>query len=41
MPMHKTDALAPQIAWPHEEDAAMEEQEFRSLHEATARPILA
>ena len=44
MPMHKPDAIAVQVAWPDEEDAAaneIDEQEFQSLYDATARPILA
>lgn len=41
MPMHKTDAFAAEIAWTDEKDAAMEEQEFQSLYDTTARPILA
>ncbi|WP_348269815.1 sigma-70 family RNA polymerase sigma factor [Edaphobacter paludis] len=45
--MHKTDALAARLSWTGEEDAAMDstasiaEQEFRSLYDATSRPILA
>jgi RNA polymerase sigma-70 factor (ECF subfamily) len=41
--MHKPDAIAAQAVWPGEEDAAMDrmdEQEFQSLYDATARPIL-
>lgn len=44
MPMHKTDALAARISWTDEDDAAMDpiaEREFRSLYDATSRPILA
>lgn len=44
MPMHKSDTLAAQVAWPDEEGIAaneMDEQEFQSLYDATARPILA
>lgn len=47
MPMHKSDAIAAQVAWPDQEDAAadamdeIDEQEFQSLYDATARPILA
>ncbi len=41
MPMHKTDAFAAEIAWPDEQDAAMNEQAFRVLYDTAARPILA
>jgi len=44
MPMHKPDAIAAQVVWPDEEDAAaneMDEQEFQSLYDATAHSILA
>lgn len=41
MPMHKTDAFAARLSWTDEEDAAMDEQEFRALHDETARPLLA
>lgn len=41
MPMHKTDVLAAaRLSWTHEDDAAMGEEEFRALYEATSRPIL-
>lgn len=38
--MQKANAFAAQISLPNEEAAAMDEQEFRSLYDATARPIL-
>jgi RNA polymerase sigma-70 factor, ECF subfamily len=38
--MQKADAFAAQISLPDEEAAAMDEQEFRSLYDATAPPIL-
>lgn len=47
MPMHKPDAIAAQVAWTDQEGAAademdeIDEQEFQSLYDATARPILA
>jgi RNA polymerase sigma-70 factor (ECF subfamily) len=41
MPMHKADALVAGTSWTDEEDAAMDEQAFRTLHETTAQPILA
>ena len=42
MPMQKTDALAAtRLSWADEDDAAVRENEFRALHEATSRPILA
>lgn len=41
MPMHRTEAIAARLSWIDEEDAAMDEQEFRALHDATARPLLA
>ena len=40
MPMQKTNAFAAQTSWAAEA-AAMDEQEFQSLYDATARPILA
>jgi RNA polymerase sigma-70 factor (ECF subfamily) len=41
MPVHKADAIGGSIAWADEESSVAGEQEFRSLYEATARPILA
>lgn len=38
--MQKANAFAAQISLPDEESAAMDEQEFRSLYDATAPPIL-
>jgi RNA polymerase sigma-70 factor (ECF subfamily) len=40
MRVHKTEALTAPIAW-GEEAGAMDEQEFRRLYDATARPIFA
>lgn len=41
MRVHKTEALTAPIAWADEEADAMDEQEFRRLYDATARPIFA
>jgi len=37
----KTGALAATLRWSEEDDAAMGEEAFQSLYEATARPLLA
>lgn len=41
MPIYKADALATGISWRDEEDAVMDEQAFRTLYDAAAKPILA
>lgn len=41
MAMHKADAFAAQTSWADEEAAVIDEREFQSLYDATARPILA
>ncbi len=39
--MSKPDALTASLSWPGEDEAAMSEEAFRALYEATSRPILA